>query len=330
MSRKVIITCAVTGAIHTPSMSKVLPVTPQEIADAAVDAAEAGAAIVHLHARNPKTGQPDQSPEAFAPFLKIIKQRSNCVINLTTGGAPTMTVDERVRPAAVYKPEVASLNMGSMNFAFFGMLNRFKKFDHDWERKHLENKDIVFRNTFADIEYVLKTLSETGTRFEFECYDTAHLYNLNYFLEQDMVKPPLFVQTVFGLQGGTGAHPEDVLHMKRTADRLFGDKMVWSVLGAGRNQLPIAAMAAPWAAMSASGSRTRCGRHRAGWRHRTPNRCSSPARSSKASAFRWRRRMRPARFSISKAATSWRCEAFSRAWLRASVALAYISPNCQC
>ena len=202
MSRKVIITCAVTGAIHTPSMSKALPVTPQEIADAAVDAAEAGAAIVHLHARNPKTGQPDQSPEAFAPFLKIIKQRSNCVINLTTGGAPTMTVDERVRPAAVYKPEVASLNMGSMNFGFFGMLNRFKKFDHEWERKHLENKDIVFRNTFQDIEYVLKTLSETGTRFEFECYDTAHLYNLNYFLEQGLVKPPLFVQTVFGLQGG--------------------------------------------------------------------------------------------------------------------------------
>jgi uncharacterized protein (DUF849 family) len=155
-----------------------------------------------------------------------------------------MTVDERVRPAAVYKPEVASLNMGSMNFAFFGMLNRFKKFDHDWERKHLENKDIVFRNTFQDIEYVLTTLSETGTRFEFECYDTAHLYNLNYFLERGMVKPPLFVQTVFGLQGGTGAHPEDVLHMKRTAERLFGDKMVWSVLGAGRNQLPIAAMAA--------------------------------------------------------------------------------------
>src|SRR6478672_7691779 len=228
MSRKVIITCAVTGAIHTPSMSKALPVTPQEIADAAVDAAEAGAAIVHLHARNPKTGQPDQSPEAFAPFLKIIKQRSNCVINLTTGGAPTMKVDERVRPAAVYKPEVASLNMGSMNFGFFAMLNRFKKFEHDWERKHLENKDIVFRNTFQDIE----------------CYDTAHLYNLNYFLEQGMVKPPLFVQTVFGLQGGTGAHPEDVLHMKRTADRLFGDKFVWSVLGAGRNQLPIAAMAA--------------------------------------------------------------------------------------
>jgi len=242
MSRKVIITCAVTGAIHTPSMSKALPVTPEEIADAAVAAAEAGAAIVHLHARDPKTGQPDQSPEAFAPFLKVIKQRSDCVINLTTGGAPTMRVEERVRPAAVYKPEVASLNMGSMNFGFFGMLNRFKTFEHEWERKHLENKDIVFRNTFQDIEYVLRTLSETGTRFEFECYDTAHLYNLDYFLQQGLVKAPLFVQTVFGLQGGIGAHPEDVLHMKRTADRLFGDQYKWSVLGAGRNQMPIAAM----------------------------------------------------------------------------------------
>jgi len=200
---------------------------------------------VHLHARNPRTGQPDQSPEAFAPFLKIIKQRSNCVINLTTGGAPTMTVDERVRPAAVYKPEVASLNMGSMNFAFFGMLNRFKKFEHDWELKHLQNKDIVFRNTFQDIEYVLKTLSETGTRFEFECYDTAHLYNLAHFLERGMVKPPLFVQTVFGILGGIGPHPEDVMHMRRTADRLLGrENYRWSVLGAGRNQLPIAAMAA--------------------------------------------------------------------------------------
>jgi len=244
MSRKVIITCAVTGAIHTPSMSKALPVTAQEIADAAIGAAEAGAAIVHLHARNPETGQPDQTPEAFAPFLKVIKQRSNCVVNLTTGGAPTMRVEERVRPAAVYKPEVASLNMGSMNFGLFGMLSRFKDFKHEWERQYLANKDIIFRNTYQDIEYVLRTLSESGTRFEFECYDTAHLYNLNYFLEQGLVKPPLFVQTVFGLQGGIGAHPDDVMHMKRTADRLFGDKYKWSVLGAGRNQLPIAAMAA--------------------------------------------------------------------------------------
>src|SRR5438477_3453539 len=173
MSRKVIITCAVTGAIHTPSMSKALPVTPQEIADAAVEAAEAGAAIVHLHARNPKTGQPDQSPQAFAPFLKIIKQRSNCVINLTTGGAPTMTVEERVRPAATFKPEVASLNMGSMNFGLFPMLNRYKDFKHAWEREYLEaSRDLIFRNTFKDIEYVVTSLSEHGTRFEFECYDT--------------------------------------------------------------------------------------------------------------------------------------------------------------
>lgn len=155
-----------------------------------------------------------------------------------------MRVDERVRPAAFYQPEVASLNMGSMNFGLFGMLGRFKDFKHPWERQHLENKDIVFRNTFQDIEFVLRTLSESGTRFEFECYDTAHLYNLNYFLEQGLVKPPLFVQTVFGLQGGIGPHPDDVMHMKRTADRLFGDKYRWSVLGAGRNQLPIAAMAA--------------------------------------------------------------------------------------
>jgi uncharacterized protein (DUF849 family) len=244
MPRKVIITCAVTGAIHTPSMSPALPVTPSEIADAAVGAAEAGAAIIHLHARNPQTGQPDQTPEAFEPFLKVIKQRSACVINLTTGGAPTMRVEERVRPAAVFKPEVASLNMGSMNFGLFGMLNRFKTFKHEWEEKHLANRDIVFRNTFQDIDYVLSTLSESGTRFEFECYDTAHLYNLAHFLDRGLVKPPLFVQTVFGLQGGIGGHPDDVLHMKRTADRLFGDKYRWSVLGAGRNQLPIAAMAA--------------------------------------------------------------------------------------
>jgi uncharacterized protein (DUF849 family) len=244
MSRKVIITCAVTGAIHTPSMSPALPVTPEEIADAAIGAAEAGAAIVHLHARNPETGQPDQTPEAFAPFLKVIKQRSNCVINLTTGGAPTMTVQERVRPAATFKPEVASLNMGSMNFGLFGMLDRFKTFKHEWEPKYLGNKDILFRNTYQDIEYVLTTLSETGTRFEFECYDTSHLYNLAYFLDRGLVKTPLFVQTVFGLMGGTGAHPEDVIHMKRTADRLFGDKYRWSVLGAGRHQLPIAAMSA--------------------------------------------------------------------------------------
>jgi uncharacterized protein (DUF849 family) len=244
MARKVIITCAVTGAIHTPSMSPALPVTAAEIAEAAIGAAEAGAAIVHLHARDPETGKPDQSAEAFEPFLKVIKQRTNAVLNLTTGGAPYMTVAERVRPAEVHRPEVASLNMGSMNFGLFGMLKRFKEFRHDWEPAHLGNRDIVFRNSFQDIEFVLRTLADSGTRFEFECYDTAHLYNLKHFLDEGLVKPPLFVQTVFGLLGGIGGHPDDVMHMKRTADRLFGDAYVWSVLGAGRSQLPIAAMAA--------------------------------------------------------------------------------------
>jgi uncharacterized protein (DUF849 family) len=244
-SNKVIITCAVTGSIHTPSMSPHLPVTAQAIAAAAIEAAEAGAAIVHLHARDETTGRPDQSPEAFARFLPRIKQATNAVINLTTGGAAYMTIEERVRPAAVFKPEVASLNMGSMNFGLFPMLRRFKTFKHEWERQGLENsRDVVFRNTFKDIEFVLQTLGGAGTRFEFECYDTSHLYNLGHFLERGLVKPPLFVQTVFGILGGIGPHPEDVMHMKRTADRLFGKDYKWSVLGAGRNQLPIAAQAA--------------------------------------------------------------------------------------
>ncbi len=243
--RKVIITCAITGAIHTPSMSPHLPVTPEEIADSAVAATEAGAAILHLHARDPDTGRPDQSPEAFGRFLPRVKQRTNAVINLTTGGAPYMTVEERVQPAATFRPEVASLNMGSMNFGLFPMLDRFKDFKHPWEREALEtSRDLVFRNTFRDIEFVLRTLGEAGTRFEFECYDTAHLYNLAHFLGRGLVKPPLFIQTVFGILGGIGPHPEDVMHMKRTADRLFGDQYRWSVLGAGRNQMPIAAQAA--------------------------------------------------------------------------------------
>lgn len=242
---KVIITCAVTGAIHTPSMSPHLPVTPEEIADAAIGAAAAGAAIVHLHARDPETGRPDQRPEAFKPFLQVIKQRSGCVVNITTGGAPGMTIEERVRPAATFAPEVASLNMGSMNFGLFPMLNRFKEFKHDWERQQLENsRNLVFKNTYQDIEYILTTCAENNTRFEFECYDISHLYNLAHFLDRGIVKPPLFVQSVFGILGGIGPHPEDVLHMKRTADRLFGTSYRWSVLGAGKNQLPIAAMSA--------------------------------------------------------------------------------------
>jgi uncharacterized protein (DUF849 family) len=244
-NRKVIITCAVTGSIHTPSMSPHLPVTPDEIAKAAIGAAEAGAAILHLHARDPSTGKPDQSPEAFARFLPRIKQATGAVVNLTTGGAAWMSVAERVRPAAQFQPEIASLNMGSMNFGLFPMLKRFSHFRHEWEPQALENsRDLVFRNTFKDIEFVLETLGGSGTRFEFECYDTAHLYNLAHFLERGLVRPPLFVQSVFGILGGIGPHPEDVLHMKRTADRLFGADYRWSVLGAGRHQMPIAAQAA--------------------------------------------------------------------------------------
>ncbi|HMO27729.1 3-keto-5-aminohexanoate cleavage protein [Enterovirga sp.] len=245
MARKVIITCAVTGAIHTPSMSPHLPVTPEEIADAAIGAAEAGAAIVHLHARNPQTGQPDQSTEMFDRFLGVVKQRTNAVLNITTGGAPTMPLEERLRPASHFKPEVASLNMGTMNFGLYPMLNRFKEFKHDWEKPYLEgSRDRIFKNTFADIEYILTTCAENGTRFEVECYDIGHLYTLAHMAERGVIKPPFFVQSVFGILGGIGAHPEDVAHMKRTADRLFGDQYRWSVLGAGRNQLPIAAQAA--------------------------------------------------------------------------------------
>ncbi|MDU8929865.1 3-keto-5-aminohexanoate cleavage protein [Alisedimentitalea sp. MJ-SS2] len=244
MPQKVIITCAVTGAIHTPSMSPHLPVTPAEIAEAAIGAAEAGAAVVHLHARDPETGKPDQTPEAFEPFLKVVKQGCDAVVNITTGGSPFMTVEERVKPAETFAPELASLNMGSINFGLYPMLERFKEFEHAWEREHLENsRDLVFRNSFEQIEYVLRTLSETGTRFEFECYDIAHLYNLAHFADRGLVKPPFFVQSVFGILGGIGAHEEDVAHMKRTADRLFGKDYQWSVLGAGKNQMRVASLA---------------------------------------------------------------------------------------
>ena len=195
----VIITCAVTGSIHTPTMSAYLPITPGEIADAAIGAAEAGAAIVHLHARDPRDGRPDQSPEAFAPFLKI-KQRTSAVVNITTGGAVTMSIEERVRPAATFKPEVASLNMGSMNFGLYPMLSRYKSFKYDWEKPYLEgSRERIFKNTFADIEYILTTCAENGTRFEIECYDIGHLYTLAHFADRGIVKPPFFVQSVFGI-----------------------------------------------------------------------------------------------------------------------------------
>lgn len=241
---KVIITCAITGAIHTPTMSDHLPITPNEITAAAIGASEAGAAILHLHARDPETGKPDQSAEAFAPFLGRIKQSTNAVINITTGGSPYMTVDERTRPAAKWQPEVASLNMGSMNFGFYPLLGKYKEFKHEWEREYLEgSRDLVFRNSFKDIEFVLKTCYGNGTRFEFECYDISHLYNLAHFADRGLVKPPFFVQSVFGLLGGIGTHPEDVMHMKRTADRLFGNDFRWSVLGAGKDQFRIATQA---------------------------------------------------------------------------------------
>ena len=195
-NRKVIITCAVTGAIHTPSMSPHLPVTPDEIAEAAIAAAEAGAAILHLHARDPETGRPTQDPAVFEQFLPRIKQSTNAAINITTGGSPHMTVEERMRPAAVFKPEVASMNMGSMNFGLYPMLDRFSDFTHDWERAHLENsRDLVFKNTFSDIETIMRVGNDNGTRFEFECYDISHLYNLAHFVQRRLVRPPFFIQS---------------------------------------------------------------------------------------------------------------------------------------
>jgi uncharacterized protein (DUF849 family) len=244
-ARKVIVTCAVTGSIHTPTMSPHLPITPKEIADAAVGAAEAGAAIVHLHARDPVDGRPTQDPRLFGQFAPDIKRRSNVVLNFTTGGAATMTIDERLRPALELKPEVASLNMGSMNFGLFPMLGRYKTFKHEWEREYLAGSDErIFRNTFKDITKILTSCARNRTRFEIECYDIGHLYTARHFLAEGLVQPPLFIQSVFGILGGIGPHPDDVMHMKRTADRLFGNQYHWSVLGAGRSQMPIAAQAA--------------------------------------------------------------------------------------
>jgi uncharacterized protein (DUF849 family) len=282
MTQKIIITCAVTGAIHTPSMSPYLPVTPEEIADAAIEAAKAGAAIVHVHARNPETGKPDHSLDAFKAFLPRIKEAVDVVINLTSGGAPYMKIEERIQPAVAFKPEIASLNMGSINFGLFPMLGRFKEFRYAWERDYLEgSRDLVFRNTFTDIEYALKKCADNGTRFEFECYDVGHLYNLAHFLNRGLVQPPLFVQTVFGILGGIGTHPEDVMHMKRTADRLFGEQYRWSVLGAGRNQLPIAAMAV------GMGGNIRVGLEDSLW--------IGPGHSQRATQCKWTERARSSR-----------------------------------
>jgi uncharacterized protein (DUF849 family) len=241
---KVIITCAITGSIHTPSMSPYLPITPEQIARSAIEAAQAGAAVVHLHARDPQTGFPSQDPALFERFLPVIKQESNVVVNLTTGGAPTMTVAERIEPAVRFKPEIASLNMGSMNFGMYELLQRFKTFQHDWEESYLaDSDDRIFRNTFKDIAQILHRCSENGTRFEVECYDIGHLYTAAHFRQRGLLKDPVFIQSVFGIRGGIGSHPEDITHMKRTADRLFGDTYNWSVLGAGAQQSRIATQA---------------------------------------------------------------------------------------
>jgi len=243
--RKIIITCAVTGSIHTPSMTPYLPITPDEVAEGAIGAAEAGASILHLHARNPSDGKPTPDPAVFMQFLPRIKQSTDAVINITTGGGHGMSLQERIAAALVTKPEMASLNMGSMNFGLYPGLDKPREWQHDWEPAYLEmTRDFIFRNTFKDIEGVLQHLGEgCGTKFEFECYDVGHLYNLAHFLDRGLVKPPLFVQTIFGILGGIGADPDNLVHMRHIADKLFGDQYQWSVLAAGRHQMAFTTLA---------------------------------------------------------------------------------------
>lgn len=242
---KTIISCAITGAIHVPAQTPHLPCTPDEIAEQAIAAADAGAAILHLHARDPETGRPSADPEVYAQFLPRIREATDAVINITTGGAVTMTLDERAAAATRFQPELCSMNMGSMNFGIFPIAGAVSQWKNDWEEPYLESsKGWIFKNTFTDVEELVPRLAAEGTRFEFECYDIGHLYNLAHFLDRGIVEPPLFVQSVMGILGGIGTHPEDLLHMKRTADRLFGDDYRWSVLGAGRHQVPLTTNAA--------------------------------------------------------------------------------------
>ena len=245
MSNKVIVTCAVTGAIHTPTLSPALPYRPQDIADQAIAAAQAGAAILHLHARNPEDGSPTGNPDVFAQFLPAIHEQTDAVINLTTGGSPEMTVEDRLAAALRFQPEMCSLNMGSMNFSFHLMGSKVEQWKFPWEKQYiLDSEKFIFRNTFADIARVYGLMTDHGTRFEHECYDIGHLYNLAHFLDRGLVKPPLFVQSVFGILGGIGAEPDNLVFMRRTADRLFGKDYVWSVLAAGRHQMPLVTQAA--------------------------------------------------------------------------------------
>jgi len=245
-SKPVIITCAPTGGIHTPTMSPHLPVTPEEIAAASVEAAEAGAAVIHLHARNPETGQPDPRPELFLEFMPRIAGACDAVLNVSTGGGLGMTREERLRAAVATSPEMASLNVGSLNFGLFPMLEKHTQWKHEWEPAFLEmTRDFVFKNTFADLEYVVKELGHGhGTKFEFECYDLGHLYNLAWLIDQGWLEPPYFVQMVFGVLGGVGADLDNLLHMHTIADKLFGDSYEWSVLAAGRHQMNFATQAA--------------------------------------------------------------------------------------
>ena len=242
---KVIISCAITGAIHTPSMSDALPVTPAQIAQSSIEAAEAGAAIIHLHARDPDTGIPTPDPAVFMQFLPIIKQATGAVLNITTGGGMNMTVEDRLAAPMAAKPEMCSLNMGSMNFNISGAGARVKAWKHDWEKPYLDGTDNhIFRNTFRDVERIVGTMGgEHGARFEFECYDVGHLYNLAYLLDRKVVEPPLFVQTIFGILGGIGPEPRNLMFMRETADRLFGNSYIWSVLGAGLQQMNFTTMA---------------------------------------------------------------------------------------
>lgn len=243
---KVIITCAITGSAHTPTMSDSLPITPEEIAEQSIEAANAGASIIHLHARIPETGQPTGDPKIYARFLQHIHGATDAVINITTGGSAQMTVEERLSAASHFKPEMCSLNMGTINFAFFNAANRITEWKHPWEEAYVKNSDdYIFRNTFRDIAYILDKMSDHGTKFEHECYDVGHLYNLAYFLDQGLIKPPFFVQHIFGILGGIGADLDNLMYMKQTADRLFGaDSYKWSVLAAGRNQMPFITQAA--------------------------------------------------------------------------------------
>jgi uncharacterized protein (DUF849 family) len=244
-TNKVIITCAVTGAIHTPTLSAALPFTPMDIAAQAIAAARAGAAILHLHARHPADGSPTGDPEVFAQFLPQIHTSTDAVINLTTGGSPDMTVEQRLAAALRFQPEMCSLNMGSMNFAFHGMSAKISDWRFPWEKQYIENSEaFIFRNTFRDIARVYRLMAEFGTRYEHECYDIGHLYNLAHFLDKGLAKPPLWIQSVFGILGGIGADHDNVTFMRRTADRLFGGDYVWSVLAAGKHQMPLITQAA--------------------------------------------------------------------------------------